>query len=221
MSSDILFVSNESGKAIFLTSRDVLVKSFCSLSETCSFQDSCRSCNIVNDAKSYMTGTRSNSNVKLLDGELSAGIGEYKIGRNVLLKVMGLGSCIGVILSDVSTGICGIAHVLLPGASEKGETKYAVTAIEKMFEDMIKMGARRSKITAKFAGGAQVFKHMNLDLLKVGDKNAISVEETLIKKSIPILAKDVGGEVGRNVVFNPADGSMIVKYTAKGDVLWL
>jgi chemotaxis protein CheD len=61
---------------------------------------------------------------------------------------------------------------------------------------------------------------MNLDILKIGDRNAISVEETLIKRNIPILAKDVGGEVGRNVIFNPADGSMIVKYT-KGEVLWL
>jgi chemotaxis protein CheD len=220
MSSGILFVSNGSGKAVFLTSRDVLLKSFCSLSNTCSFQDSCRSCDMVNAAKSYMGGTKSNMNIQSLDGELSAGIGEYKIGKNVLLKVMGLGSCIGVILSDVSTGICGIAHVLLPGASNNGETKYAETAIEKMFEDMIKMGARRKRITAKFAGGAQVFKHMNLDILKIGDRNAISVEETLIKKNIPILAKDVGGEVGRNVVFNPVDGSMIVKYT-KGEVLWL
>ncbi|KKG15617.1 chemotaxis protein CheD [Methanosarcina sp. 2.H.T.1A.6] len=220
MSGDILFVSNESGKAVFLTSGDVLLKSFCSLSNTCSSRDSCRSCDMINGAKSHMMGTKSNLNIKSLDGELSAGIGEYKIGKNVLLKVMGLGSCIGVILSDVSTGICGIAHVLLPGASNNGETKYAETAIEKMFEDMIKMGARKSRITAKFAGGAQVFKHMSLDILKIGNRNAISVEETLIKKNIPILAKDVGGEVGRSVIFNPVDGSMIVKPT-KGDVLWL
>ena len=220
MSSDILFVSNERGKAVFLTSRDVLLKSFCSLSNTCSFQDSCRSCDMVNAAKSYLMGTKSNLSIKSLDGELSAGIGEYKIGKNVLLKVIGLGSCVGVILSDVSTGICGIAHVLLPGASNNGETKYAETAIEKMFEDMVKMGARKSRITAKFAGGAQVFKHMSLDILKIGDRNAISVEKTLIKKNIPILAKDVGGEIGRSVIFNPVDGSMIVKYT-KGEILWL
>lgn len=221
MSSVFLFISNESGKAIFLISGDVLVKCFCSLSDTCPFQDSCRSCSLLNAAKNYLAGTAPDSRIKTLDGELSAGIGEYKIGKNVLLKVMGLGSCIGVILSDVSTGICGIAHVLLPGASDRGETRYAETAIEKMVEDMVKMGARRSRITAKFAGGAQVFKHMSLDILKIGDRNAISVEETLIKKNIPILAKDVGGEVGRNVIFNPADGSMIVKYTAKGEVLWL
>ena len=61
---------------------------------------------------------------------------------------------------------------------------------------------------------------MNLEILKIGSRNAISVEETLIKNKIPILAKDVGGEVGRNVIFNPVDGSMIVKYT-KGGILWL
>ncbi|WP_048184033.1 chemotaxis protein CheD [Methanosarcina siciliae] len=220
MNEDILFISNESGKAIFLTSGAVLVKSFCSLSKTCLFRDSCRGCDMVDAAKSHLAGNKSNLNVKNLAGELSAGIGEYKIGKNVLLKVMGLGSCIGVILSDFSTGICGIAHVLLPGASNTGEAKYAETAIENMFEDMIRMGARKNRITAKFAGGSQVFKHMSLDILKIGDRNAISVEEALVKRNIPILAKDVGGEVGRNVFFNPVDGSMIVKYT-KGEVLWL
>lgn len=80
-----------------------------------------------------------------------------------------------------------------------------------MLDEMVRMGTRKSRITAKFAGGVQVFKHMNPDFLKTGDRNAISVKEALIKKNIPILAKDVGGETGRNVIFNPADGSMIVK----------
>ena len=220
MNSNVLSISNESGKAVFLTTRDSLLKSYCSLSGTCSSPGSCQSCTLISAAKDYLVGTRSNSRVAILDGELSAGIGEYKIGKNVLLKVMGLGSCVGVVLFDVSTGICGIAHVLLPGASPKGETKYAETAIEKMLEDMIKQGARKRRIASKFAGGAQVFKHMNLEILKIGNRNAISVEETLIKNNIPILAKDVGGEVGRNVFFNPTDGSLIVKYT-KGDMLWL
>ena len=90
--------------------------------------------------------------------------------------------------------------------------------LRKCLMTMVKQGARRSKIASKYAGGAQVFKHMNLEILKIGNRNAISVEETLIKNKIPILAKDVGGEVGRNVIFNPVDGSMIVKYT-KGGIL--
>jgi chemotaxis protein CheD len=220
MNGDVLFTSRGSGKAIFFTMKDVIIKSYCSLSSTCSFRDRCQSCDIIDIAKSYLMDRTSNSNIGTLDGELRAGIGEYKIGKRVLLEAMGLGSCIGVVLFDISTGISGIAHVLLPGASPNGETKYAETAIEKMLDDLIKQGARRSQIASKFAGGSQIFKHMNLEILNIGIKNAISVEETLIKNKIPILAKDVGGEVGRNVMFNPVDGSLIVKYT-KGGMLWL
>lgn len=220
MNSDILFVSKGSEKGVFFTKGDVIIKSYCSLPGNCPSQECCQSCETLDSVKKYMNSRTSNSNVKTLDGELSVGIGEYKIGKRVLLQAMGLGSCIGIVLFDTSTGIGGIAHILLPGASQSGETKHAETAIDKMLEDMIKQGARRSKIVSKFAGGAQVFKHMNLEILKIGSRNSMSVEETLRKKKIPILAKDVGGEVGRNVIFNPMDGSMIVKYT-KGGIIWL
>ena len=220
MNIDVLFISNKIGKAIFFTQRDVIVKSFCSLSRTCSVSDRCQSCAMTEEAKSYLINRTSNSNIETLDRELSVGIGELKIGKRALLEAYGLGSCIGVVLFDRSTGISGIAHILLPGASQNGETKYAETAIEKMLEDMIKQGARKSKIVSKFAGGANVFKQINLEILKIGSRNTISVEETLKQKKIPILAKDVGGEVGRSVMFNPLDGSMIVKYT-KGGLLWL
>jgi chemotaxis protein CheD len=220
MNSDILFVSKGNEKGVFFTKGDVIIKSYCSLPGNCPTQERCQSCETIDSIKKYLKNRTSNSNVKTLDGELSVGIGEYKIGKKVLLQAMGLGSCIGIVLYDNSTGIGGIAHILLPGASQNGETKYAETAIEKMLEDMVKKGAQRNKIVSKFAGGAQVFRHMNLEILKIGSRNSRSVQETLGKKKIPILAKDVGGEVGRNVIFNPTDGSMIVKYT-KGNTIWL
>jgi chemotaxis protein CheD len=220
MNGDILFISKGREKAVFFTKGDVIIKSYCSLPSNCSSQECRHSCVTLDTVKKYLKDRTSNPDIKNLDGELSVGIGEYKIGKKVLLEAMGLGSCIGIVLFDTSTGIGGIAHILLPGASQNGETKYAETAIEKMLEDMIKQGARRSKIVSKFAGGAQVFKHMNLEILKIGSRNSISVEETLGKKKIPVLARDVGGDVGRNVIFNPMDGSMIVKYT-KGGTIWL
>jgi chemotaxis protein CheD len=217
-----LFLSNDNGKTIFRIEKNVLVTSYCSISSNCPAQNLCQSCERTDAAKSYLeTETPDpNSDIVALGGELIAGIGEYKIGKNVFLKTMGLGSCVGVVLFDVSAGIAGIAHILLPGASENGETKYAETAIEKMLEDLIRQGARKSRITAKFAGGAQVFKQMNLEIFKIGNRNVKSVEATLIKKKIPILAKDAGGTIGRNLIFNPVDGTMIVKYT-KGETLWL
>ena len=142
------------------------------------------------------------------------------MGKNVLLKAMGLGSCVGVVLYDHSTRMAAIAHVLLPGASNDGKIKHAGTAIATMLEEMISNGARRKHISAKVAGGAQIFKHMNLDILKIGDLNIKSVEETLKKEKIKISAKDVGGNLGRNVLFNAVDGSLIVKYS-NGKLLWM
>jgi chemotaxis protein CheD len=220
MNNDVLFISNRIGKAILFAQRDVIVKSYCSLSRTCSLSDRCQSCSMIDEAKIYLANQTSNSSIEVLDCELTVGIGEYKIGKRALLEALGLGSCIGLILYDISAGISGIAHILLPGASQNGETKYAETAIEIMLGAMIKQGARKSRIVSKFAGGANVFKHINMEILKIGNRNAISVEETLNKKKIPILAKDVGGDTGRTVIFNPLDGTMIVKYT-KGEILWL
>lgn len=153
-------MSEGNEKAVLFTKGEVIIKSYCSLPGNCPSQERCQSCETLDRAKKHLKNKTLNSNVKILDGELSVGIGEYKIGKRALLQAMGRGSCIGIFLFDASTGIGGIAHILLPGASKNGETKYAETAIDKMLEDMIKLVARRSKIVSKFAGGAQVFKHM-------------------------------------------------------------
>jgi len=91
---------------------------------------------------------------------------EYKMGNDVLLKAMGLGTCIGMVLYDHSTHMAGIAHILLLGASNDEKTKHAETAIATTLEEIISNGARRKHISAKFARGARIFKHMNLGLCR-------------------------------------------------------
>jgi chemotaxis protein CheD len=220
MTCEILFMPTTNANVVVLSQQERIVSIYCSLSGVCS-HDRCHSCcDVIIEAKNHLNGTKVNPDARLLDGELVAGIGEYKIGKNVLLKAMGLGSCIGVTLFDYSTGICGIAHILLPGASNDEKTKHAENAIKTMRDEMITQGAIKRRIVAKFAGGAHIFKHMNLDMLHIGERNAKSVEETLKKERIKIVARDTGGNIGRNVFFNAADGSMIVKYS-NGKVLWM
>jgi chemotaxis protein CheD len=89
-----------------------------------------------------------------------------------------------------------------------------------MLEEMIRNGARRRKICAKFAEGAQIFKHMNMEMLKIGDRNIKSVQDTLKEEGIDIVATDTGGNVGRSILFNTIDGSMIIKYSS-GKAAWL
>lgn len=220
MSNDIAFVSTAGAKAIVLSRNKTVVGSYCSMNDICASGSCHLDCELIIEAKNHLNDGPLSSNVKLLEGELIAGIGEYKMGKDVLLKAMGLGSCVGVVLYDHSTRMAGIAHVLLPGGSNDGKTKYAETAITTMLDEMISNGARRKHISAKVAGGAQIFKHMNLDILKIGDRNIKSVEETLKKEKIEVVATDVGGELGRNVIFNAVDGSLIVKYS-NGKLLWM
>lgn len=220
MTNEILFIPTANANALILSQKKTIVSTYCSMSSACPSGRCNSRCDVIIEAREHLEGTRLNSNACLLDGEMAAGIGEYKVGKNVLLKAMGLGSCIGVALFDYSTGISGMAHILLPGSSNDGKTKHAENAIKTMRNEMLDKGAVKRRIVAKFAGGAQIFKHMNLEALQIGDRNIKSVEETLKKERIKIVAQDTGGEIGRNVLFNAIDGSMIIKYS-NGKIVWM
>jgi len=177
-------------------------------------------CKIISIVEEFLSNGEKSNSIHEIFGEVMIGIGEYYVGKRTLIKTIGLGSCVAVALYDQKKPIGGLAHIMLPGASENGKAKYAGVAIEKMLEDMRRMGAKKNRIVAKLAGGAQVFKHITLDVLKIGERNIISVEENLKKEGIEIIGKDTGGSVGRSVFFSTADGSLLVR-TSPGDERWL
>ncbi len=156
------------------------------------------------------------------EDEIIVGIGEYKVAHNPsVLKTLGLGSCVGVALYDPKKRIGGLAHVMLPGRSRKSKsTKYAYDAIELMIDDMISLGAEKKNIIAKMAGGAQIFKFMTLDILKVGNRNIDSIRRKLKEENIKIVAEDIGGNKGRNMFFYTKTGRVLIKYS-NGEERWL
>jgi len=155
--------------------------------------------------------------------EFVVGIGEYRVAKGMaVLKTIGLGSCIGVALYDPVNKIGGLAHVMLPG-SKNGtvkSAKYVDHAIELMIDAMRGLGSRKENLVAKMAGGAQIFRHMKMDLLKIGDKNVDSVKEILRNNGIRLISEDVGGTLGRSVYFYTLDGKLLVKYS-NGVELWI
>ena len=157
-----------------------------------------------------------------MNKEILVGIGEYKIAHNPsVLKTLSLGSCVGVALYDPVKRIGGLAHVMLPGRSkDKKSPKHAEDAIEMMLDEMISFGANKKRITAKIAGGAQIFKFMTLEILKIGNRNIESVRKKLLEEGIRIVAEDVGGVRGRNMLFYTVDGRVLIKYST-GEEIWL
>jgi chemotaxis protein CheD len=138
-----------------------------------------------------------------------------------VLTTLGLGSCVGVALYDNSKKIIGLAHVMLPSSLQARNNtniaKFADTAIVKLLEDMIKLGARKEKIVAKLAGGAQMFNfNQSSDMMRIGYRNVIASKEKLTELRIPIVSEDTGGSYGRTIELYSEDGRLLIKTIGSG-----
>jgi chemotaxis protein CheD len=137
------------------------------------------------------------------------------------LVTYALGSCIGISLFDESTGIGGLSHIMLPSSSliQSGSVdrnKFADTAIEDLVAAMVRMGASRSLIKAKIAGGANMFKIADGSVIgSIGDRNIESVKSELRRLGIPLVAEDVGADYGRTVFFELETGKVRVQSLGK------
>ena len=130
---------------------------------------------------------------------IKVGMADYKVGRapDTLISY-GLGSCIGISLYDPQTKIGGLLHIMLPDSNQsranENRAKFADTGIPDMLEELIRMGAAKSRLVAKLAGGSQMFAFANAsDIMRVGLRNASASKEILKKLSIPIVGEDTGG----------------------------
>lgn len=136
------------------------------------------------------------------------------------ITTLGLGSCVGVALYDKSTKIAGLVHVMLPDSTlvrqNQNRAKFADTGIDYLIELMQKAGAKRNMLTAKIAGGAQMFAfNSNNEMLRVGERNVEAVKKKLKELGIAILAEDTGLNFGRTVEFYPETGDFIIKSVGK------
>lgn len=140
-----------------------------------------------------------------------------------VLVTFGLGSCVGIALYDQRAKIGGLAHILLndstkfvrPKVTDVNPAKFADTAIPHMLDMMIKMGASKTLITAKVAGGASLF-NFKSEAGNVGDKNIEAVRATLKKLGLKVVFEDVGGNYGRTMRLFIASGEVTISASGKG-----
>jgi len=114
-----------------------------------------------------------------------------------LLKAY-LGTCVGVIIVDETTGIGGLIHLLLPEPVNSRNVdqpeKYAATGMPLFVERLVTLGARPENMRAVVAGGALVGplapRDMNLD---IGGRTADAVMDILRQKKIAVAEAETGG----------------------------
>ncbi|MGF7185996.1 chemotaxis protein CheD [Desulfitispora alkaliphila] len=151
------------------------------------------------------------------------GMADLKVAKKPdELMTSGLGSCIGICLYDKVTGVSGLAHIMLP--SSKGvknadnKAKFADTAVDVLISEMVRIGAKSNRLTAKIAGGSQMFSFKgSSDVMKIGLRNAEAAKEAIAKARIPLLAEDCGGNHGRTIVFKTETGELYIRTIKQGE----
>lgn len=138
-----------------------------------------------------------------------------------VLTTLGLGSCVGIALYDPVIKLGGLAHIMLPDSKQIKNNvnlaKFADTGIQTLIQQMEQRGAKRYRMTAKIAGGAQMFafKHMD-DTMRIGARNTEAVKELLNDYKIPLLAEDTGENYGRTIELHINTGKLVVRTIGRG-----
>jgi chemotaxis protein CheD len=151
------------------------------------------------------------------DDMIHVGMADYKLCNSpTQITTHGLGSCLGVVIYERTTGICGMAHVMLPDSSristDTNRKKFADTCLQDMYEDLLRRHVNKDRMAAKIAGGAKMFSYRSSnEFLNIGAQNYVAVCKKLAGFNIPILAEDVGDTCSRTIIFDPATEKLSVR----------
>jgi chemotaxis protein CheD len=91
--------------------------------------------------------------------------------------------------------------------------KFADTAIAVTLDEMIELGALKSRISAKIVGGATMFRNNGVTdpIFEIGIRNVEAAKKTLKNEGIKIVAEDIGGDYGRSIDFFTKNGKVLVR----------
>lgn len=152
---------------------------------------------------------------QLEEGRVLVGVGELACARMPdILVTQALGSCIGLTLWDPRTRLGGMAHVMLPAASDGAGVgrpyRFADVAVPELIERMVAMGAGRHRMFAKIAGGSAMFSG-DSGMDSIGGRNAAAVIEQLERNGLSVCSADTGGSHARTIELHLDTGVLVVR----------
>lgn len=147
---------------------------------------------------------------------LVAGIGEMVHSRDArsILVAYGLGSCVALTVWDPVAGVGGLAHFMLPAGQVLGTGSTPVKTVQgglaPFLDAFVRLGGQPRRAQLKAAGGAAMLS-LTAGSLEIGRRNAEAVIAGLDAQGLRLLAKDLGGTVGRTVQLEVGTGRLLVK----------
>ena len=142
---------------------------------------------------------------------VNVGMTQSATGSDGELLTSVLGSCVGVAMIDCVRNIGGFVHIVLAESRGQAGTpgKFADTAIPALIHELVLKGADRNRLQAKIAGGSSMFSTKGS--IQIGEDNITAVLEHLGTAGIPLVAKHVGGNLGRKVELDCSTGVFTVE----------
>jgi chemotaxis protein CheD len=152
--------------------------------------------------------------------EISVRMGEMAASADsaVVLVSIGLGSCIGLALVDANAGVCGLAHIMLPGPGDtarRSPSTFADTGVPALLGEVKRLGARRP--VGVIVGGAQMF-GAGAGRMQVGMRNEEAVRAAMKAINVPIVAVETGGGIGRTIRVYVADSRVTARSAGGSEV---
>jgi chemotaxis protein CheD len=150
-------------------------------------------------------------------------MGQMAVARGTeLLRTVGLGSCVAIILFSPSMRMAALAHCMLPARDpvEPSLAKFADSAVPALL-DLLREERAQAPFAAVLVGGASMFPGIASEF--VGDIAGSTIQaarRALADASIPLRVEDVGGHVGRSVLVDPASQRVMVRTIRDGE-RWL
>jgi len=174
------------------------------------------SCNIKNKGLAYQVDPiiiQANEDPKV--EEVRVDMADMKVENKPVELLTSVGSCVAICMHDSIHKCGGLAHVMLPnsalGTHEPLPSKFADTAVPALVAEIRRLTGKEARLTAKIAGGANMFEKLTVKSLDIGNKNVIAVKDALAKHNITLTGEDVGGSHGRRIAFNVTSGVAIVR----------
>lgn len=150
--------------------------------------------------------------------------GEHKATTEATVLSTLLGSCVAACLYDPVSHVSGMNHFLLANRryardmplsiTEAG--RYGINAMELLINDMMKLGAMRSRLRAKvFGGGSILDTKRETGFLCVGEVNQRFIREFIKTEGLTLVSEDLGGELGRVIHFHTDTFQVFRRFIAK------
>jgi len=134
-------------------------------------------------------------------------------GQVHLVKGMGyirtvVGSAVSICIWDEELQYACMCHFVFPSpaSGDAPSGLYATESIPTMLKALAGAGSKRRSLTAHILGGASPTPTPD----PTAEANVCTAREIMYQNRIPVICEDVGGNVGRKIVFNAENGNVAV-----------